>query len=59
MQRRTVLKLGAGAAAGALMSAPAIAQSAPQIRWRMTSSFTKTLDITFGAGELFCRMCRS
>jgi TRAP-type mannitol/chloroaromatic compound transport system substrate-binding protein len=49
------LKLGAGAAAGTLISAPAIAQSAPQIRWRMTSSFTKTLDITYGAGELFSR----
>ena len=55
MQRRTVLKLGAGAAAGALLSSPAIAQSAPQIRWRMTSSFTKVLDLTYGAGELFCR----
>jgi TRAP-type mannitol/chloroaromatic compound transport system substrate-binding protein len=55
MQRRTVLKLGAGAAASALVASPAIAQSAPQIRWRMTSSFTKTLDITYGAGDLFCR----
>jgi TRAP-type mannitol/chloroaromatic compound transport system substrate-binding protein len=55
MLRRDVLKLGAGTAAGALVSAPAIAQSAPQIRWRMTSSFTKTLDITYGAAEQFCR----
>jgi TRAP-type mannitol/chloroaromatic compound transport system substrate-binding protein len=57
MQRRNFLKLGAGtaAAAGAAVSAPAIAQSAPQIRWRMTSSFPKSLDITYGAGELFCR----
>jgi TRAP-type mannitol/chloroaromatic compound transport system substrate-binding protein len=55
MQRRNFLKLGAGVATGAALSAPAIAQSTPQIRWRMTSSFTKTLDITYGAGELFCR----
>jgi TRAP-type mannitol/chloroaromatic compound transport system substrate-binding protein len=55
MLRRNVLKLGVGTAAGALISAPAIAQSAPQIRWRMTSSFTKTLDITYGAAEQFCR----
>jgi TRAP-type mannitol/chloroaromatic compound transport system substrate-binding protein len=55
MHRRNFLKLGAGTAAGAALSAPALAQSAPEIRWRMTSSFTKTLDITYGAGELFCR----
>jgi TRAP-type mannitol/chloroaromatic compound transport system substrate-binding protein len=55
MLRRNVLKLGIGAAAGAALSAPAIAQSAPQIRWRMTSSFTKNLDITYGAAEQFCR----
>ena len=55
MLRRNFLKLGAGTAAGAALAAPAIAQSAPQIRWRMTSSFTKSLDITFGAGELFSR----
>ena len=55
MQRRDVLKLGLGSAVGAALSAPAIAQSAPPIRWRMTSSFTKTLDITYGAAEQFCR----
>jgi TRAP-type mannitol/chloroaromatic compound transport system substrate-binding protein len=55
MLRRDVLKLGIASAAGAALSAPAIAQSAPQIRWRMTSSFTKALDITYGAAEQFCR----
>jgi TRAP-type mannitol/chloroaromatic compound transport system substrate-binding protein len=55
MQRRSFLKLGAVATTGAALRAPAIAQSAPQVRWRMTSSFTKSLDITYGAGELFCR----
>jgi TRAP-type mannitol/chloroaromatic compound transport system substrate-binding protein len=55
MQRRHLLKLGLGTAVGTALAAPAIAQSTPQIRWRMTSSFTKALDITYGAGELFCR----
>lgn len=55
MLRRNFLKFGAGAAAGAALSAPAIAQSAPQIRWRMTSSFTKSLDISYGAGEMLSR----
>jgi TRAP-type mannitol/chloroaromatic compound transport system substrate-binding protein len=46
MLRRDVLKLAIGAAAGAPVGSPAVAQRTPQIRWRMTSSFTKTLDIT-------------
>jgi TRAP-type mannitol/chloroaromatic compound transport system substrate-binding protein len=55
MLRRDMLKLGIGSAAGAALCAPAIAQGAPQINWRMTSSFTRTLDITYGATEQFCR----
>ncbi|KQP44561.1 TRAP transporter substrate-binding protein [Pseudorhodoferax sp. Leaf274] len=44
MQRRSIL---AGAAATAV-AAPAIAQSQPAIRWRMPSSFPKSLDTVFG-----------
>ena len=55
MTRRLFLKSAAGLA-GAAVAAPAIAQSAPNIRWRMPSSFTRTLDITYGAGERFARM---
>ena len=54
MQRRKFLALGAGATA-ATLAAPAIAQSLPTIKWRMTSSFPKSLDITYGAGETFCK----
>jgi len=50
--RRAALRtLGAGAGAS-LIAAPAIAQSAPKIRWRMTSSFPKTLDTIYGAALL-------
>lgn len=52
MRRRNFLAAGAGSA---LLAAPAIAQTTPAIRWRMTSSFTRSLDITYGAGEYFCR----
>jgi TRAP-type mannitol/chloroaromatic compound transport system substrate-binding protein len=45
---------GAGAAAGAI-AAPAIAQSAPEIKWRLTSSFPKSLDTIFGAAETFAK----
>ena len=54
MKRRNFLKhAGAGAAiAGTTIAAPAIAQSQPAIRWRMASSFPKSLDNIFGAAEL-------
>jgi TRAP-type mannitol/chloroaromatic compound transport system substrate-binding protein len=37
------------------VAAPAIAQSTPEIRWRMTSSFPKSQEVLFGAGQLLCR----
>jgi len=52
MRRRDFTKLAlAGATAG--VAAPAIAQSAPTIRWRMTSSFPKSLETIYGGGEFF------
>ena len=48
MDRRSFLKqTGAGLAAGAV-AAPAIAQSTPAVRWRLVSSFPKSLDALFG-----------
>jgi TRAP-type mannitol/chloroaromatic compound transport system substrate-binding protein len=45
---------GLGAAA-ATIAAPAIAQSMPEIKWRCTSSFPKSLDTIFGAAEVFAK----
>ena len=42
---------GAAAAAGATLAAPAIAQEAPTINWRVASSFPKSLDTIYGSGE--------
>lgn len=51
MKRRDFLKkTGLGLVAGAV-AAPAIAQSQPQIRWRMASSFPKSLDALYGIAE--------
>jgi len=52
MKRRAFLKKATvGLAAGAV-SAPAIAQSQPNIQWRLASSFPKSLDTIFGAADI-------
>ena len=56
MKRREFLRAGAAAAlAGPAFAAPAIAQSAPEIKWRMTSSFPKSLERMFGTAQMLCR----
>jgi TRAP-type mannitol/chloroaromatic compound transport system substrate-binding protein len=42
---------GAAVAAAGSVAAPAIAQSMPEIKWRMASSFPKALDTIYGASE--------
>ena len=54
MKRRQFLKMGAAAGSGlaaTTIAAPAIAQSLPEIKWRLTSSFPKSLDTLHGAAE--------
>src|SRR5512134_1509256 len=55
MKRRTFLKGGAVAGATALVAAPAIAQGAPEIKWRLTSSFPKSLETIFGTAQTFAK----
>ena len=52
MERRSFLKnAGVGLAAGAV-AAPAIGQGTqPEVKWRLASSFPKSLDTIFGAAE--------
>jgi TRAP-type mannitol/chloroaromatic compound transport system substrate-binding protein len=46
---------GAGVAAGMGVSAPFV-HAQPTIRWRLASSFPKSLDALFGPAELFARI---
>jgi len=54
VDRRTLIKAGGAVAAGAVataVAAPAIAQSSPEIRWRMATSWPKSLDTLYGGAE--------
>jgi TRAP-type mannitol/chloroaromatic compound transport system substrate-binding protein len=55
MKRRQFIKSAGLGAAGVAIAAPAIAQSAPEIKWRLTSSFPKSLDALYGAAENFSK----
>jgi TRAP-type mannitol/chloroaromatic compound transport system substrate-binding protein len=44
-----------GAAAASTLAAPAIAQEQPSIKWRLASSFPKSLDTIYGGGELLSK----
>ncbi|MBY0333925.1 MAG: TRAP transporter substrate-binding protein DctP [Acetobacteraceae bacterium] len=49
MHRR--LLLGASAAVPVALAAPALAQTLPEVRWRLASSFPRSLDVLFGTAE--------
>ena len=55
MKRRQFLTaIGAGAAATAIAK-PAIAQTAPEVKWRLVASWPKSLDTLYGACETFAK----
>src|ERR671935_1711285 len=55
MKRRQFLRAAGVAVAATAVAKPAIAQSAPELRWRLTSSFPKSLDTLYGASEAFAK----
>src|SRR3954454_6330381 len=55
MKRRQFLQAATAGAATTAIAAPAIAQSMPDVRWRLQSGFPKSLDTIYGAAELFSK----
>ncbi|RYF88098.1 MAG: ABC transporter substrate-binding protein, partial [Caulobacteraceae bacterium] len=57
MDRRSLLKRAGAAGAPALAAAPAV-HAQPFVRWRLASSFPKSLDTIYGAAEIFAHKAR-
>lgn len=55
MKRRSFLTAAGVGMAASTLAAPAIAQSQPEIKWRLASSFPKSLDTIFGAADVIAK----
>ena len=55
MKRRDFVKITGLAVAAATIAAPAIAQSMPDLKWRMTASWPKSLDTLYGGAEIMAK----
>ncbi|HEV7443678.1 MAG TPA: TRAP transporter substrate-binding protein [Steroidobacteraceae bacterium] len=48
--------LAGGTALGAPLATPAVARSAPEIKWRLTSSFPKSVDTIYGSADVISKL---
>src|SRR6187551_3031700 len=55
MKRREFIKTAGIGAAATAVAAPAIAQSMPELRWRLAASWPKSLDTLYGGVETFAK----
>ena len=55
MQRRKFIGTATAGAAVSALAAPAIVRAQPTVRWRLASSFPKSLDTIFGAADIVAK----
>ncbi|MBY0365065.1 MAG: twin-arginine translocation signal domain-containing protein, partial [Burkholderiaceae bacterium] len=55
MERRSFVRQAGLAGVLAAGAAPAVVHAQAQVRWRLASSFPKSLDTLFGAAELMAK----
>ena len=55
MKRREFLKAAGVGMTASAVAAPAIAQSMPEVKWRLAASWQKSLDTLFGGCEYFAK----
>jgi len=55
MERRSFLKAAGLGVASTAVAAPAIAQTMPEVKWRLASSFPKSLDTIYGGAEVMAK----
>jgi len=55
MKRREFLRASGIGFTASAVAAPAIAQSMPELKWRLTASWPKSLDTLYGGCEYFAK----
>lgn len=55
MERRAFAKVAVASAAAAALTAPAVVSGQAQVKWRLASSWPKSLDTIYGAADVIAQ----
>src|ERR1700722_7865376 len=55
MKRRQFIQAATAGLAATAIARPAIAQSSPDLKWRLTASWPKSLDTLYGGAEMMAK----